>query len=149
MQQAEVTKIAKNAWGYTERGENRFGQHGAWFPEAEVDFLIAEQDAFILLAYLRAKQGPDSTFMIANGLSKTFGWPHQQFSAARELLIQRGYVRRLRHATNNSPALYHWLPRSKQGRGTRDEGLVENRCLKIDTPTLAAPDFRWRPTAEE
>jgi Primase C terminal 1 (PriCT-1) len=61
MQQAEVTKIAKSAWGYTERGENRFGRHGAWFPEEEVDFLIAEQDAFILLAYLRAKQGPDST----------------------------------------------------------------------------------------
>ena len=62
MQQAEVTKIAKSAWGYTERGENRFGQHGAWFPEAEVDLLVAEQDAFILLAYLRAKQGPDSDF---------------------------------------------------------------------------------------
>ena len=104
MQRAEVAKIATSAWGYTERGENRFGQHGAWFPEAEVDFLVAEQDAFILLAYLRAKQGPDSTFMITNGLSKTLGWGRQRLSAARELLIQQGYIRRLRHAANNSPA---------------------------------------------
>jgi hypothetical protein len=132
MQQTEVTKIAKSAWGYTERGENRFGQHGAWFPEAEVDLLVTEQDAFILLAYLRAKQGPDSTFMIANGLSGTFGWGRQRLSAARELLIQRGYVRRLRHATNNSPALYRWLS-PKQ----RNEVLVENRCLQMDTLTLA------------
>ena len=28
MQQAEVTKIAKSAWGYTEAGENRFGRTG-------------------------------------------------------------------------------------------------------------------------
>jgi hypothetical protein len=27
MQHAEVVKIAKRAWGYTERGEKRFGQH--------------------------------------------------------------------------------------------------------------------------
>jgi hypothetical protein len=109
MQQAEVQKIATSAWGYTERGENRFGRHGAWFPEEEVDLLIAEQDAFILLAYLRAKQGPDSTFMIANGLSRTFGWGRQRLSSARELLIRRGYVRRLRSATYNEPALYRWL----------------------------------------
>jgi Bifunctional DNA primase/polymerase, N-terminal/Primase C terminal 1 (PriCT-1) len=135
MPEAEVAKIATSAWGYTERGENRFGQHGAWFPEAEVDLLVAEQDAFILLAYLRAKQGPDSTFMITNGLSKTFSWGRQRLSAARELLIQRGYLRRLRHATNNSPALYRWL--TKQGKGAENEGLVENRCLQMDTPTLA------------
>jgi len=137
MQQAEVAKIAESAWGYTERGENRFGQHGAWFPEAEVDLLVAQQDAFILLAYLRAKQGPDSTFMITNGLSGTFGWGRQRLSAARELLIQRGYVRRLRHATNNSPALYRWLPRPKQGKEAESKVLVENRCLQMDTPTLA------------
>jgi hypothetical protein len=35
MQQAEVTKVAESAWKYTERGENRFGRHGVWFPTPE------------------------------------------------------------------------------------------------------------------
>jgi hypothetical protein len=39
MQQAEVTKIAKSAWGYTERGENRFGQYGVWFATTEANEL--------------------------------------------------------------------------------------------------------------
>ena len=40
MQQAEVTKIAKSVWGYTERGENRFGQYGVWFATPEGNDLI-------------------------------------------------------------------------------------------------------------
>ena len=30
MQQAEVKKIAASAWAITERGDNRFGQHGGY-----------------------------------------------------------------------------------------------------------------------
>jgi hypothetical protein len=94
MQQAEVSKIATSAWGYTERGENLFGQTGVRFPTWEVNELITSSvDDFVLLSYLRANQGPDATFWIANGLAETFGWSRQRLAAARVSIIQRGYVR--------------------------------------------------------
>jgi hypothetical protein len=49
-------------------------QHGAWFPLDEVIRLVDDQDAFFLLAFLRANQGPNATFMCANGLTEKFGW---------------------------------------------------------------------------
>ena len=127
MQQAEITKIARSAWGYTERGENRFGQHGAWFPTDEANELIqASPDDFLLLAYLRANNKPDATFWITNGLHKVFGWKRERLAASRERIIQRGYVYRLRHAHTNAPALYPW---SKGARGKGGSKVyVEDRC---------------------
>ena len=111
MQQTEVAKIAKSAWGYTERGENRFGQHGVWFATPEANELItSSQDDFLLLSYLRANNGPDSTFWVADGLAGTLGWRRQRLAAARHSLIQRGYVKRLRGGNQyTGPALYRWL----------------------------------------
>src|SRR5262249_26816213 len=68
LEEEEVLRTAESAWGYTERGQNRFGQHGAWFPVEEVATMIeADQDAFLLLAFLRAYNGPWAHFMCANG----------------------------------------------------------------------------------
>jgi Bifunctional DNA primase/polymerase, N-terminal/Primase C terminal 1 (PriCT-1) len=116
MEQAEVTKIAKSAWGYTERGENRFGQYGVWFPTQEANELIETAPReFILLAYLRANNGQDSTFMAANGLVEKFGWKRHTLAAARESLIQRGYLKPIRQASQHTPALYRWpIKREKQ-----------------------------------
>ena len=50
-------KTAASAWDYEQRGENRFGQFGAWFPFEEIEGLIHDVDAFALLAYLRANNG--------------------------------------------------------------------------------------------
>jgi hypothetical protein len=36
--------------------------------------MIDDQDAFFLLAFLRAHQGPDATFMCTNRLGDRFGW---------------------------------------------------------------------------
>lgn len=54
MEDSEVITAAQSALGYTERGQNRFGQHGAWFPLDEVNRLIGDQDAAFLLIFLRA-----------------------------------------------------------------------------------------------
>jgi hypothetical protein len=134
MQQAEVTKIAKSAWGITERGDNRFGQHGSWSPVDEINRFREDQNAFWLLSFLRADNHPDSTFMVANGLAEAFGWTRNRLAAARESIIRQGYIRRLRHASNNSPALYRWLPRPKQAESMV---LVEDRWSELATPTLA------------
>jgi hypothetical protein len=109
MPQCEVQKIANSAWGKTEAGDNWFGQTGVRFLTWEVNELIeSSPDDYLLLSYLRANQKPDSTFWIANGLAETFGWSRQRLAATRESIIRRGYVYRLRHASNNLPALYRW-----------------------------------------
>jgi hypothetical protein len=116
MQRAEVTKIAVSAWQKTELGDNWFGQFGVRFPTWEVNELIkTSPDDYLLLSYLRANNKPDATFWVTNGMAETFGWSRQRLAAARRSLLRRGYFWRLRHATNNEPALYRWLPHHKQG----------------------------------
>jgi hypothetical protein len=108
MEHQEVARIAGNVWGYTERGQNRFGQHGAWFPLDEVETFRANPDDFFLLGFLRAHNHPDSTFMVANGLAERFGWWRQRLVAARRRLIEGGYLKVVRQAGQQTPALYRW-----------------------------------------
>ena len=45
-----------------------------WFATPEANELItSSQDDFLLLSYLRANNGPDSTFWVADGLTNTLG----------------------------------------------------------------------------
>ena len=105
----EVVRVARQVWRYTEAGQNRFGQHGAWFPTAEANELIrTDQDALILLTFLRANEKPDATFMIANGLAQTLGWRRQRLAEARARLVENGYITVVREAFTGSPALYRW-----------------------------------------
>jgi hypothetical protein len=108
MEQQEVARIASNVWGYTERGQNRFGQHGAWFPLDEVEKFYSEPDDFFLLGFLRSHDHPDSIFMVANGLAERFGWWRQRLAAARRRLIRGGYLKVVRLAGQQTPALYRW-----------------------------------------
>src|SRR5262249_19508090 len=100
--------ICESAWKYTENNQNRFGQHGAYFPTDEVVSMLQDQDAFMLLAFLRAKQGPWSTFMVANGLDQVFGWHRLRLAAARRRLIEMGYITAVRQAGKGHPALFKW-----------------------------------------
>ena len=108
MEDTEVIATARSAWGYTERGQNRFGQHGAWFPKDDVNRLIDNPDAFLLLAFLRAHQGPDATFLCTNGLAEKFGWRRQRLADARRRLIELSYLMVLRQAGPQTPALFRW-----------------------------------------
>jgi Bifunctional DNA primase/polymerase, N-terminal len=115
MEDARVISTAQSVWGYTQRGENRFGRHGAWFPLDEVNSFIvdqtADQDAFWLLGFLRAHQGPDATFMCANGLGEKFGWHRIRLANARRRLIEFGYFKPVRNAGRGSPAMFRWAPK--------------------------------------
>jgi hypothetical protein len=109
MEDSEVTATAQSAWNYTQRGENRFGQHGAYFPYDEIAALIdRDQDAFLLLAFMRASQGPAATFLCANGLAERFGWTRQRLAAARHRLIDLGYLNLIRQAGRGHAAMFRW-----------------------------------------
>jgi hypothetical protein len=114
-----VNAIARSAWNYTERGQNRFGEHGAWFPVEEVVKLLMEQDAMILLAFLRANNGPSATFMCTNTLAATLKWRRERLAEARSRLIEMDYIVQIRRAGNRTPALFRWPPR--RGRGSREQ----------------------------
>jgi Primase C terminal 1 (PriCT-1) len=108
MEESEVMKVANSAWGYTERGENRFGQHGAYFATEEVAALLPDPDAFLLLAFLRAHNGPWAQFMISNSLCHHLGWRRQRLTAARQRLLDLGYIEQIRPAAQHTPALFQW-----------------------------------------
>ena len=109
---AEVLRVANNAWRYTHQGRNRFGQHGAWLPTDLCNALTApgRQDVLVLLTYLRGNNGPDATFMIANGLAETLGWPRKRLAEARRLLLRLRYARQVRAPSSGyGPALFRWV----------------------------------------
>jgi hypothetical protein len=111
LEDEEVMKIANSAWGYIERGENRFGQHGAYFPVGEVAAMLQDPDAFVLLAFLRTHNGPWATFMCTNTLTETFSWDLRRLRAARSRLIELGYMTPVRQAGCGHPALFRWSDR--------------------------------------
>jgi hypothetical protein len=95
--------------GVTQRkAENRFGQHGAWFPFEEIATLLYDQDAFILLAFLRAHNGPLAQFMVSNSLTEKLGWRRQRIAVARQRLIELRYIEQTRAASQHAPALFQW-----------------------------------------
>jgi len=118
LEDSEVITAAQSAWKYTERGLNRFGQHGAWFPLDEVNRLIDDQDAALLLMFLRANQGPNSTFICVNGLAEKFGWHRNRFAKARRRLIDLGYMKPIRQAGYRSAALFRWTRKGCQKSDT-------------------------------
>jgi hypothetical protein len=111
----EVVKIVKSAWGYTLRGENRFGRHGVFFSTEEVNRLIARgPDQLVMLAFLRANNGPDSTFMVANGLAREFGWGLKRLAAVRRELEGTEIKMVRRPSATNGAARYRWLAKDGQ-----------------------------------
>jgi hypothetical protein len=109
MEDSEVMSAAQSAWRITERGDNWFGRHGAWFPVEEVSLLVSQTDALALLVFMRANQGPAATFLCANGLAEKFGWRRHRIANARRRLIELGYMKPVRQAGYGRPALYRWV----------------------------------------
>jgi hypothetical protein len=108
LEKEEIMTICGSAWKYTEKNQNRFGQRGAYFSTDELVSMLQDQDALILLGFLRAKQGPWSTFMVANGLTEVLRWRRHRLAAARTRLIEMGYIAPVRQAGKGVPALFKW-----------------------------------------
>jgi hypothetical protein len=109
LEKEEIMSLCDSAWKYTLNNQNRFGQHGAYFPTDEVVSMLHDQDAFVLLAFLRAKQGPWNTFMVANGLTEVLHWQRKRLAAARTRLVEMEYLTPVRQAGKGVPALFKWV----------------------------------------
>lgn len=147
----EVVRTAQSAWGYEARGQNRFGQTGAFISTVQANLLIGSApDAALLLMFLKANNGPWAKFMCANGLTERLGgMPRKRIAAARKRLIDLGYMRCVRPAASNAPALFRWNDQA-QGQGSRVRGsVVEDRWSNSTTPTrspvITKPDLTPAP----
>jgi len=114
MPDADVVKTAKSAWGYTERGENRVGQTGAWFQKPQAQSLARDPYLFALIAWLKAENGPASEFWITNGFAAChLGWPLDKLQKARNRAIKDGWIVMIHAASQNRNAVYGWGPAAK------------------------------------
>jgi len=104
----EVMKIAASVWKMTIQGRNRFGQHGAWLPTADVDALISDPYQLALVGYLKAHNAPHSTFWVADGLGEKLGWPRRKFKTARQRIVQTGVIVPLSKPRPGRPVAYRW-----------------------------------------
>jgi hypothetical protein len=110
MDEAEVIKISKSVWKMQCDGRNRFGRHGAYVPLELVRKLAkSNPDALALYSVLKAENGPDSTFFIANGLAnERVSMGRHRLVQARNTLMEAGLVHRISRASQHNPALYRW-----------------------------------------
>lgn len=120
----EIAGIVASAWGYTERGENRFGQTGAWLPQTTVQSLVRDPMLFALIGWLKANNGPGAQFLIADGLCqpKYLDWPIDRLRNARRRAIETGWIVKIRQECRGVAALYRWGPASRPGSQDKREG---------------------------
>src|SRR5262249_34260271 len=122
MADAEVIRISKSVWKMQLEGRNRFGQHGAYVPLNLVRQLAkSNPDALALYNVLKAENGPDGTFFIANGLAnERVSMGRYRLAQARRTLMDAGLVHQISRASQHNPALYRW-PKAEtlKGEGVR------------------------------
>ena len=137
MQSAEVANIAKSAWGYTERGQNRFGQHGAWFPTAEANELIkTAQDEFYLLAFLARSTRRTTPLWSPTVSPRHWGGGGNVSAEARQSLIELGCLQQMRQG-HHTPDPLSIAGSPSIALGKEQEGVSsENRCPILDSPLL-------------
>jgi hypothetical protein len=110
MEQCEVSKVSSSVWKMTVERRNHFGQHGSWLPTAQVDELVADPYTLALLSYLKAHNGPDRRFWVADGLrlQPELRWSRRAFKNAREHLVELGWIIPLNRPSPENPVEYRW-----------------------------------------
>jgi hypothetical protein len=112
MTDAEVVKTAKSVFRYFETGQLRTGEHGAWFKRLQAQELARAPYLFALIALLKAENGPDSQFLVADGLCqpKYLDWPRERLQPARRRAVADGWIVQIRKPVRRLAALYEWGP---------------------------------------
>ena len=109
MGESEVGKIARSVFNYVETGRLRTGEHGAWFRKEQIDRLVRDPPLFALIGWLKAANGPDAKFWIANGLAeKHLGWSEKQLRPVRRRAIDGAWIQMIVPPVKGRNALYRW-----------------------------------------
>jgi Bifunctional DNA primase/polymerase, N-terminal len=118
-----VVSAAASAWQYTERGLNRFGQHGSWLVTDDVRAMVGDPYLLALVSFLKATNKPDSRFWVADGLAEVLEWPRERFQAARRRAIETGWITPLTVPKPGKPVYYKWgTAHERESRAERREG---------------------------
>lgn len=111
---SEAVTLAHKAWQIQIEGKNRFGQEQrVELSRSEVLALVAKPDAYVLLSLLRLHNWERPTFIVANEMCKSMpcgGWSRKRFAAARADLLQLGYLKQLRAASQAKGAALYRFP---------------------------------------
>jgi hypothetical protein len=114
LEEHKIMKAVQSAWKYETTGSNWVAMAHANEIEDMISAGRAQQDAYLLLQWLRVKEGTnrDRPFWIATGLAKIFGWKPTRFRAARRLL-EKSYIREVHHGNQfTGPSLFAWQRRA-------------------------------------
>jgi hypothetical protein len=109
---AEVIKTAHSAWECETGGRNWIAS-GRHRPQATepVGLIWKAPDAFLLWNVLRHYNAERDRFLVANEMAKIMplnGWDRERFSRARGVLLELGYIVRIKGANSGQPAEYRW-----------------------------------------
>jgi hypothetical protein len=107
MSAAEVNRVVDSVWRLTCEDRNWIGR-GNDRRKHELSLFKDDTDALYLLDYLRVTESISAQFWIANGLADNFGWALRRFTAARQRLVELGYVQQIRPPRQNHPAVFVW-----------------------------------------
>jgi hypothetical protein len=121
--EAEIVRTANSVFKF-QGGRKQVMQHIVESPLYQQ--LIANVEVWALFSYLATENGPNSQFMVADGLGPARGWPQRFVPKTRRALLDMGAIRCVRRPRKGVPALYCWnlgspIPAYERGRG--DKGL--------------------------
>jgi hypothetical protein len=121
--EAEIVRTANSVFKF-QGGRKQVMQHIVESPLYQQ--LIANVEVWALFSYLATENGPNSQFMVADGLGPARGWPRRFVPERRKALLDMGAIKCVRHPRKGVPALYRWnlgspIPAYERGRG--DKGL--------------------------
>lgn len=124
----EVERTARSVWKMQVEGRNRFGQYGAWFEASDLSkyLTVLSPQAFALLAFVKANNGPASQFIVADAMrdrSEFASWSRRDFTKARRELIERGLIVPL---TRKAPGQAVKFAMGELGREGSGEVFVED-----------------------
>jgi hypothetical protein len=142
---AEVIATASSAWAYEAAGVNRFGATGVWFRTEDVMAFLRDQrdqDAYILLSGIRALNRPERLFCIANGWAPKFGWTRKRFAAARDRLVELGWIVQARRPAPGVAAGYRWGSRAPRETVVNFDHLSSNNTLSLYSPSTDPASVR-------
>jgi Bifunctional DNA primase/polymerase, N-terminal/Primase C terminal 1 (PriCT-1) len=135
MIESRVINTAKSVFGYVESGQLRTGEHGAWFKRMQAQELARDPYLFALIAWLKAENGPNAQFQVADGLCqpKYLDWPRERLQQARRRAMDDGWIVQIRKPAPGVRALYRWG--TVRPRSTHTDF---RRLSSVNTPPPAA-----------